>query len=137
MSLNTARTNIFGHIVSNWSACPVLYQGQKITDTYIKKRTPWMYVNLVWDTHQQQSMAAPEAYFATLGIIAVKLYVRENAGAAVMDTLTDNLFSLFRLQQINNVTITEMNIDNDDYSKGWNVRSVSISFILRTMEEIA
>jgi len=135
MSLNDSRVAIFNYINSSWADTAKVFEGSSAGDQLIKSDDSWIYSYIVWGGEEQQTMGSSEAGFDTTGVLAINLYVRKDKGMAVFDQHTDNLIALCRRKEINNITFQNPRINNQENDL-WLVRSLSFSFIVRTVETI-
>ena len=137
MSLNSARISLFNHLNTNWATTPIVFQGQKTGDEYVKRADPWIFAYILWGTQFQKSTGAPSVHFSIPGTFTIRMFIRHGDGIALKDQYTDSLFALFRGKTIDNMIIQELRVDRDDDNDEWQIREVSISFILRTYEDIS
>lgn len=136
MSLNDSRIAIFQYINTSWTETKKVFEGSRAGDQLIKADSSWIYSYVIWGNEEQQTMGSPDAGFDTTGVLAIKLFVRKDQGMSVLDTHTDNLIKLFRRKELNNnILFKNPRINNQD-NELWNVRVLSFSFIVRTVETI-
>ncbi len=138
MSLNDARINIFTYFKENWSATPIVFEGETAGDSYVKRNDPWIYAYISWGAEHQKSTGGSNSYIATTGIFAVKMYIKKANGVAIKDQYTDQLLSLFRQKTFNNISFDKPKTigSDDDWKNDWTVRYFSIPFVIRSVESL-
>lgn len=131
MSLNNARQSIFSYLNDNFSSAIKVFDGSDRGDALIKGTAPWIYTCIIWDKENQVSMGTPNAKFERIGSLSIKLYVRLSDGVGTVDSITDDLLSVFRSKKIGNSLFEPASIRSDqEYKDIWTIRMMLIPFSL-------
>jgi hypothetical protein len=129
MSQNNTRIALYTHISQNFSDAAVVFKGDnQRAESFENGTAPWIYVYIKWGNEIQRSQGSPNVRFVQVGVLAAKLYVRNEDGEGLLDQLTDAYKNITRCKQIDNITIWPMKAGPTEETEKWQVRHLYAPF---------